>query len=245
LISKRGGNKIFQKSGQAIADFQLIQEGDNVLAAVSGGKDSLALLEVLLHLKKRAPITFTITACTIDEGFGGFDPEPVALYCLNKKVPFILKREKILQIVQKNKTPGSHFCSFCSRLRRGILYTLARERGFQKIALAHHADDFIETLILDLFYTGSGWKMPVHLVSKDKKNRVIRPLVYVYEKEIENFCSEQGISPFPHPCPWNEGEKAKRFLVKQWLNELGRTNPAIKGNLLRAVLKDQPRIFQA
>lgn len=239
MISRKSGNRVIRKTGQAISDFHLIQTGDNILVALSGGKDSLALLEILLHLQKRAPVRFTLTACTIDEGFGGFETDRIADHCSRKKVPFILKREKILQIIQEKNLSGSHFCSFCARLRRGTLYTLAQQQGFNKIALAHHADDFIETLLLDLFYAGSLWKMPVHLVSEHRKNRVIRPLAYVYEEEIERFCKAKGIIPVPHSCPFHEGGISRRSQMKQWLKELAQTNPAIKGNLLRAVLKGQ------
>ncbi len=244
MISRKSENKvarkiIIRKTGQAIAEFQLIQDGDNILVALSGGKDSLALLEILLHLQKRAPVKFTLTACTIDEGFGGFETDRIADHCSRKNVPFILKREKILQIIQEKNLSGPHFCSLCARLRRGTLYTLAQQQGFNKIALAHHADDFIETLLLDLFYAGSLWKMPAHLVSEDRKNRVIRPLAYVYEEEIERFCVAQDIIPIPHSCPFHEGGLSKRSQMKQWLKELAQTNPAIKGNLLRAVLKGQ------
>ncbi|MEW5804627.1 MAG: ATP-binding protein [bacterium] len=239
LISRKNENKIIRKIGQAIADFQLIQDQDNILLALSGGKDSLALLEILLHLQKRAPIRFSLTACTIDEGFGGFETERIADHCNRKKVPFILKKEKILHIIQEKNLSGPHFCSFCARLRRGTLYTLARQQGFNKIALAHHADDFIETLLLDLFYAGSLWKMPVHLVSERRKNTVIRPLVYVYEEEIKRFCETRNIIPIPHLCPFHEGSISRRSQMKQWLKDLAQTNPAIKGNLLRAVLKGQ------
>jgi len=239
LISKKSGNRIIRKTGQAIADFQLIQAGDNILIALSGGKDSLALLEILLHLQKRAPVKFSLTACTIDEGFGGFETDRIADYCSRAKVPFILKKEKILQIIQEKNLTGPHFCALCARLRRGTLYTLAQQQGFNKIALAHHADDFIETLLLELFYTGSLWKMPAHLVSENRENRVIRPLAYVYEEEIERFCAASGIIPIPHSCPFHEGGSSKRSQMKQWLKELAQTNPFIKGNLLRAVLKGQ------
>ena len=161
LISRKSGNSIIRKVGKAIADFQMIQAQDNILLALSGGKDSLTLLEILLYLQKRAPVRFTLTACTIDEGFGGFETERIADHCSRKNVPFILKREKILHIIQEKNLSGPHFCSLCARLRRGTLYTLARQQGFNKIALAHQADDFIETLLLELFYAGSLWKMPV------------------------------------------------------------------------------------
>ena len=239
MISRKSENKIVRKTGQAIADFHLIREGDNILIAFSGGKDSFTLLEILLYFQKRAPIRFHLTACTIDEGFKGFDTERLARYCDQKKIPFIIRKEKILEIVQRKKTPGTNFCSFCARLRRGTLYTLAQEQGFNKIALAHHADDFIETLLLDLFYTGSFWKMPVCLISKDRQNMVIRPLVYVYEKEIECFCIDHNIVPVPHPCPYSGPSLSKRKQIKQWLEELSGTNPTIKGNLLKAVLKEQ------
>ncbi|MEW6379345.1 MAG: ATP-binding protein [bacterium] len=239
LISRRRKNNISRKTGQAIADFQLIQDGDNILVALSGGKDSLALLEILLYLQAKAPVKFSLTAGTVDEGFEGFETARIADHCSRKNIPFILKREKILDIIREKNLSGPHFCSFCARLRRGTLYTLAQQQGFNKIALAHHADDFIETLLLDLFYAGSFWKMPVCLVSRRQEITVIRPLVYVYEEEIERFCQDQGFAPVPHPCPFSEAGFSQRARMKQWLTEMARTNPAIKGNLLRAVLKEQ------
>jgi len=238
-IFRRRKNNLIRKTGQAIADFNLIQSGDNVLLALSGGKDSLALLEILLYLQRKAPVKFSLTACTIDEGFGGFQTERIADHCRQRKVPFILRREKILDILQGKNLSGPHFCSLCARLRRGTLYTLAREQGFNKIALAHHADDFIETLLLDLFYAGSFWKMPVSLASERRKEVVIRPLVYVYEEEIERFCQDQDLVPIPHPCPFTEEGFSQRSRIKQWLKELSKTNSAIKGNLLSAVIRGQ------
>lgn len=239
MISRRRKNSVIRKTGQAIADFRLIQAGDNILVALSGGKDSLALLEILLHLQAKAPVKFTLTACTVDEGFEGFETGRIAEHCSRKNVPFILKSEKILHIIRGKNLSGPHFCSLCARLRRGTLYTLAQQQGFNKIALAHHADDFIETLLLDLFYAGSFWQMPVCLVSGRRKVTVIRPLVYVYEEEIESFCRDQGFSPIPHPCPFSEGGFSQRARMKQWLTQMAQANPAIKGNLLRAVLKEQ------
>ncbi len=239
MISKKNENNLRRKTGRAISDFQLIQENDRILLALSGGKDSLTLLEILLYLKKHAPVSFQLTACTIDEGFPGFDTERIHAYCASQKVPFILKKENIFQIIQEKQIKGPHFCGFCARLRRGCLYTIACQEGFNKIALAHHADDFIETFLLDLLYAGSCWKMPVRLVSQDQRNIVIRPLVYVYEKEIESFCTQNHIIPVPHPCPYSQSGLSKRLKVKRWLNNLSQTDPSIKGNLLHAILKEQ------
>lgn len=239
MISKKNVNKIIRKVGRAIGDYGLIQNQDHILVALSGGKDSLALLEVLLHFQHRAPLHFTLTACTIDEKYGGFNTELIADFCQVRNVPLTIKHEDFPSIIKVKKIPGTSPCSLCARLRRGILYTYAKQIGCTKIALAHHADDFIETLLLDLFFSGSSWKMPVNLVSKDRKNIVIRPLVYVFEQEIASFCQDQQITPIAHPCYYSDNHRSRRAQVKEWLTNLSHTNPNLKGNLLRAVLRDQ------
>ncbi|HCT84930.1 MAG TPA: tRNA 2-thiocytidine(32) synthetase TtcA [Candidatus Margulisbacteria bacterium] len=228
-------DKIIRSAGKAVADFGLIKDGDNILVGLSGGKDSYTMVDVLLALQKKAPIQFSLTGITIDSGFEGFKGETIEYYCKEKKVPFIYKKADILNIIKEHKNPRKSVCSFCARLRRGALYTFAAEHGYNKIALGHHADDFIETVLMNMFYSGSLKAMAPYHVADDKRNIVIRPLVYVFEEDIITYALQKKFPIICCVCPVSKGAESKRNRVKRLLRELQEETPHIKSNILNSL----------
>lgn len=228
---------ILRRVGKAIGDFGLIACGDCILVAHSGGKDSWVLLHSLSQLRKKAPIHFDLTVVTIDAGFPDFHPEPVASYISEHLpgMPFHVHAVPIDKIAAQHKTQGTSFCSFCARLRRGVLYTYAQKLGCNKIALAHHADDFIETLLLNQFFNGSIKAMSPRLLADNGNTTVIRPLCYVPEQAIENFAALIGFPILKTACPAAGRQDMKRKIVKNLLAELEASHPGIKASLLSAL----------
>jgi tRNA 2-thiocytidine biosynthesis protein TtcA len=228
---------ILRKVGRAIGDFGLIDSGDRILVAHSGGKDSWILLHSLAQLQKKAPVRFELVALTIDAGFPAFHPSLIAAYC-STHLPGIavhVHAAPIYRIAMTYKTEGTGFCSFCARLRRGVLYTRAQHLGCNKIALAHHADDFIETLLLNQFFNGSIKAMSPLLQADDGKNIVIRPLCYVPERAIETLAVQRGFPILTTDCPAAGRQDMKRKMVKNLLAELERSSPGVKASLLSAL----------
>jgi len=224
------------KTGKAIGDFKLISEGDKILVGLSGGKDSWALLHVLYHLKKKAPVKFELYPLTVNPGFPGFSTEKISEY-IRKNLPdlnFITENTNISEVLDKHITPGKSICSFCSRLRRGVLYRIAIENSFNKIALGHHADDFIETLLLNQFFNGRIKAMSPLLNSDDGKNTVIRPLCYVNEKTIVDFARSSDFPVIEDSCPAKESDQS-RAKIKNLLAELSQEFPGIKSSMLSAI----------
>src|SRR5690606_17103443 len=186
------GNKLAKRlareTTRAIADFNMIEAGDRVMVCLSGGKDSYALLDILLALRKRASFSFDIVAVNLDQKQPGFPPEVLPNYLEKLGVPFKIVTEDTYSIVTRVIEPGKTMCGLCSRLRRGILYRVASELGATKIALGHHRDDIVETLFLNMFYGGRMKAMPPKLKSDDGKHVVIRPLAYCAEREIARYA---------------------------------------------------------
>ena len=228
---------ITRKAGQAIGDFSLIQDGDKIMVALSGGKDSWTLLHVLKKLKEKAPVHFDLFAVTIDPGFDGFDTESIQAYMAEQHhdVQFLLYTSTINQIILQHQTPPKGFCSFCARLRRGIIYTLAKQQAVTKVALAHTADDLIETLMLNQFFNGSIKSMSPLLHADDGVNTVIRPLCYGDEADIAEFARLMDFPVVDTPCPVKESRDMKRAMVKQLLSGLEIQYPGIKASLLHAL----------
>jgi len=228
---------LLRKVGKAIGDFGLIGSGDSILVAHSGGKDSWVLLQSLARLQKKAPIPFDLAALTLDAGFPDFHPELIGAHISRHLpgIPFHVHAVPINTIVSRHKTQGTSFCSFCARLRRGVLYTLAKKLGCNKIALAHHADDFIETLLLNQFFNGSIKAMAPLLHADDGSNTVIRPLCYVPERSIENLAALAGFPILKTMCPAAERKDMKRAMVKKLLADLAAAYPGIKTSLLSAL----------
>jgi tRNA 2-thiocytidine biosynthesis protein TtcA len=226
--------KLLHEAGRAIADFKLISEGDRILVGVSGGKDSYTLLHVLQELQRSAPISFSLIACNLDQGHPGFPGAMLEDYLLSTGAEVRMLREDTFSIVKRLVPEGQTTCSLCSRLRRGILYKTAQELGCTKIALGHHRDDLIESLLMSMLFTGKTRSMPPKLVSNDGKNVVIRPLCYAAESDIAAFAEAMRFPIIPCDlCGSQENLQRKR--VKRLLTELEGEHPGVRASLLGAM----------
>lgn len=235
--------KIFHLVGKAIADFSLIENSDRIMVGVSGGKDSWALLYILNELKKRAPVDFSLVAVNIDQGYPGFRQDQIEDFVEQMGISFHMENFNIAGILEE-KFEGDLPCSFCSRLRRGALYGLAEKLGCNKIALGHHRDDFIETLLLNQFFIGRLASMSPKLKAEDGKNVVIRPLVYVGEEMISSFAKSKAFPSVACQCPLMCGEVVhgdfKRKMVKDMLRILEQRFPEIKNSILASLTRVKP-----
>ncbi len=228
--------RLIRAASEAIHDFDLVAGGDRILVAVSGGKDSYTLLHVLMRLRERAPVDFDLVAVNLDQGLPGYPAEVVRGHLEAVGVPYRMLRKDTYSIVRRLVPEGKTTCPVCSRLRRGILYNAAVELGCNKIALGHHRDDLVETLLLSALYAGALKSMPPRLRSDDGRNVVIRPLCYAAEEDVAAFAA---LMRFPVvPCDLCGSQpNLRRRRVKELLAELSREHPAVKGNLLNALGK--------
>ncbi|HEY3884377.1 MAG TPA: ATP-binding protein, partial [Vicinamibacterales bacterium] len=193
--------RVAKKATKAITEYGLIEDGDRVMVGLSGGKDSWALLQILDVLRRRAPIRFSLVAVNIDSGYDGYEHPKIAEACAQRGWELHIEHTHIGQAIEDVLTPDATPCSLCARLRRGALYRLADTVGATKIALGHHADDFIETLLLNVFFQGAIKAMPARLVSDDGRHIVIRPLVYVLESEARAYAKESRLPIIGCCCP--------------------------------------------
>jgi tRNA 2-thiocytidine biosynthesis protein TtcA len=226
--------KLSRLVGQAIGDFGMIEDGDKVMVCVSGGKDSYAMLDILLKLRERAPIQFDIVAVNLDQKQPNFPAETLPNYLTSLGVHFHIEEQDTYSIVKRVIPEGKTTCGLCSRLRRGILYRVADELGATKIALGHHRDDILETLLLNMFYAGKLKGMPPKLRSDDGKHIVIRPLAYVPEKLLERYA---GDMQFPIiPCDLCGSQpNLQRGAMKQMLRDWEKKHPGRVENLFRSM----------
>jgi tRNA 2-thiocytidine biosynthesis protein TtcA len=227
--------KIARKTTQAISDFQMIEEGDRVLVGLSGGKDSWALLQILDVLRRRAKIDFSLVAVTVDSGYENFDHGLILRTCEERGWECRIVHTTIGEVMDDLLDVGDTPCSLCGRLRRGVLYRTATELGATKIALGHHADDCIETLLLNLFFEGNLKAMPARLVSDNGQHVVIRPLVYVLEAEARAYARECELPIVGCCCPACGNLSFQRQRIKRLLLDLEREHKGLKNSMLSAM----------
>jgi tRNA 2-thiocytidine biosynthesis protein TtcA len=231
--------RIRRQVGEAIVDFNMIEEGDKVMVCLSGGKDSHALLDILLGLKAKAPIGFDLIAVNLDQKQPGFPEHVLPEYLKSRDVPFKIVEQDTYSIVKRVIPEGQTMCSLCSRLRRGVLYRVASELGCTKIALGHHRDDILATFFLNLFHGGQLKAMPAKLRSDDGKHVVIRPLAYVAEADLAAYAE---VKAFPIiPCTLcGSQENLERKQIGEMLREWERKSPGRVESMLRALTEVRP-----
>jgi tRNA 2-thiocytidine biosynthesis protein TtcA len=233
--------RIAKKTTKAITDFKLIEDGDRIMVGLSGGKDSWALLQTLDILRQRAPIRFSLVAVNVDSGYKDYKHDVIARTCEERGWEYRIEHTGIGEIIEDvlddDKTP----CSLCARLRRGVLYRIADEVGATKIALGHHLDDFIETLLLNLFFAGALKAMPAKLVSDNGAHVVIRPLVYIGEDEARAYAKESELPIIGCCCPACGDLSLQRQRIKRLLMDLEVENPGVKNSMLKALSNVAPR----
>ena len=226
--------KLCRLVGQAIGDFGMIEDGDKVMVCVSGGKDSYAMLDILMKLRERAPIDFEIIAVNLDQKQPHFPAEILPNYLKSLNIPFHIEEQDTYSIVKRVIPEGKTTCGLCSRLRRGILYRVADELGATKIALGHHRDDILETLMLNMFYAGKLKGMPPKLRSDDGMHIVIRPLAYVPEKLLERYASDMNFPIIPCDLCGSQ-PNLQRQVMKEMLRDWEKKFPGRVENLFRSM----------
>lgn len=233
---------IVRKAGRAIGDYDMVTDGDRILVALSGGKDSWALLYALEELRRKAPVGFSLIAVNIDPGFEGFRSDIVEAQLVASGFEHRVERSDIYRVIKEKlgKDEGD-FCRFCARFRRGILYRLAGEMGCTKVALGHHADDLIESFLMSAIYNGELRTMPPVLPADDGVNVVIRPLCYVWENETAAFALDRGIDVIGCGCPVCGGSAMRRNRTKTLLAKLEADEPGIKDSMLAALGNLKPK----
>lgn len=230
LLEKR----LLKDVARASVDFKLIEPNDHILVALSGGKDSYAMLSLLLALEKRAPFTFRMTAVNLDQRQPGFDQSIIVNHCDSIGAAHKMIAQDTYSVVLEKTPAGKTYCALCSRMRRGILYNAAVELGANKIALGHHKDDMIETLLLNLFFSGQMKTMPPRLVSDDKRNVVIRPLAYCSESQIQAYSDEKRFPILPcNLCGSQENLQRKK--MKRMVETMEAEHPGIRASIFASM----------
>lgn len=238
-MSKDAENRlklIYRQVGKAVVDYQMIEDGDKILAGISGGKDSFVMLDALLHLQRVAKINFEVVAVNLDQKQPGFPVHVLPNYFEENRIDYYIIEVDTYSIVRSKIPDGKTMCSLCSRLRRGNLYGFAEKIGATKIALGHHMDDIVETMFLNMFYHAKLSAMPPKLLSDDKRNVVIRPLAYCREKDIAQVASDRAYPIIPCSlCGSQEG--LKRQAVKAMLSEWDNDQSDRVANIFRSLQK--------
>ena len=231
--------RIRRQVGEAIADFQMIEDGDRIMVCLSGGKDSHALLDVLLALQPKAPVRFELVAVNLDQKQPGFPARVLPAYLDSRGVPYKIVEQDTYSIVKRVVPEGKTMCSLCSRLRRGVLYRVADEIGATKIALGHHRDDILATFFLNLFHGGQLKAMPAKLRSDDGKHIVIRPLAYVAEDDLAAYAEQKAFPIIPCSLCGSQ-DNLQRKVVGEMLAEWERKHPGRIESMMRALGEVRP-----
>lgn len=231
--------KLLHYTGKAIADFNMIQRGDRVMVCLSGGKDSFTMLTLLHTLRRRSNNKFEVFAFTLDQAQPGWDDSKLRAWLDARSIPYEILKRDTYSIVKEKIPEGQTYCSLCSRLRRGIIYRYAEEHGYTKIALGHHRDDLIRTLLMSVFYNGDIRSMPPKLLSDNKKHIVIRPMCYVQEADIISYANEQEFPIIPCTLCGSQDNLARKR-IGRLIDELAKDNPKIPSNILHAMQSIKP-----
>ncbi len=225
---------LLSAAGRAIGDYAMIRAGDRILLGLSGGKDSLSLLHILLHLKTKAPVKFELAACTVDPQSPEYDPSPLKAYLAGLGVPYFYESQPILESAAEHMK-GDSFCAYCSRMRRGILYRIARENGFGVLALAQHLDDLAESFLMSAFFGGKLRTMQAHYLNDAGDVRVIRPLIYARERQTRDYATRAGLPIIFENCPACFSMPMQRYQMKALLAEQEKLHSKLFASLLTAM----------
>ncbi len=231
--------KLLHYIGKGIADFNMIQAGDRVMVCLSGGKDSFTLLSILELLRQRSKQKFSIFAFTLDQSQPGWNDKALHQWLQERSIPYEILTRDTYSIVKEKIPEGKTYCSLCSRLRRGIIYRYAEENGYTKIALGHHRDDLIRTLMMSILYNGDIRSMPPKLLSDNKKHIVIRPMCYVQERDIITYAMEQQYPIIPCTLCGSQDNLARKRVGKL-IDQLAIENPKVPSNILHALQSIKP-----
>ncbi|NJO17009.1 MAG: tRNA 2-thiocytidine biosynthesis protein TtcA [Thioploca sp.] len=231
---KQPPKSLLRAVGRAIADYAMIQEGDNILLGLSGGKDSLSLLIILRHLQCYAPVHFQLGVVTVDPQIPGFDPSPLKGYLAQLAMPYFYRNQDIMAEAQQHLR-GKSFCAYCARMKRGIMYSTARQHGYNVLALAQHLDDLAESFFMSTLYAGRLQTMKAHYTNDTGDIRIIRPLIYVRERQTAAFAQSVQLPVIADSCPACFAQPTQRAYIKSWLAHEESQHQHLFKNLLQAM----------